>query len=213
MFDFLKKEEPDTSLDIPQVLGLKLGGAIEFNELKFKLLAPQLTIENIEKTQLIQAVGVVKLDDNHFILRYYTDDDGFLQVVLDGGLTDNYITDVKLWYFYDTVGVSSDQQWENQLSNEISQEKIILDGHTFQRYWNDSSGNPPVAMTETTYSEDESESETDQFVMLYHRELENNLVEFLMVSGEELETQHQLEHCIVRSTGINVSSADFEIIA
>lgn len=214
MFNFFKKKPVDSSPDIPQVLDLKLGGAIEINTLKFKLLEAQLTCKNISKTQLIQAVGVVQLDNKHFILRYYTDDDGFIQIVLEGGLSDNHITDIKLWYFYDTVSISSDWHWENILANEISQPEVTLNKHVFLRYWNESAvNNPPVAMTETTYSEDKTKSETDQFVMLYRRELDSNNDEFLMLSAEEQETKHQLEHCVVKSTGINIYSTDFLVIS
>ncbi len=215
MFDFLKRSsKSEHRNETPQILGIKLGGALEINSLKFKILEPLLTCENIAKLQLIQAVGVVKLDQNNHIVRYYTDDDGFIQIVLSGGMTDNHINDVKLWYFFDTQAINSDQQWETALNHEISQQQYRLDEEIFTRYWNDTNNNPPVAMTEITYSEDDQSSETDQFIMLYNRPLENGEEEFLMVSGEESENHNeQLERCIVTSTGINLSSADFTIVS
>ncbi len=199
---------------MPEILGLRLGGAVELNALKLRLIDDQTTFENVSKIQMIQAVGVVKLDEHATIVRYYTDDDGFFQVILNGGMTENHIEDLKLWFFFDTQGVSNDVEWEKQLKSGISKPDYELGGQKFYCVWNEASGNsPPVSMTETTTCSDGSESTTDQFVMLYERESKPDFFEFLMISGEERIIDYQPERCIVISTGINLSSADFEIIS
>ncbi|HEB56207.1 MAG TPA: DUF2491 family protein [Gammaproteobacteria bacterium] len=214
MFSFFKNKETEKAKPVmPEVLGFRLGGAVELNELKLRLIDDCTTFENVTKMQSIQAVGVVKLDEHSTIVRYYTDDDGFFQVIFNGGMTESHIEDLKLWFFYDTQGVSGDAEWNKQLKNGISKPDHELEGQQFYRVWNEVSGDsPPVSMTETTTSSGSSESTTDQFVMLYERESKPDFFEFLMISGEEKIIDDQAERCIVISTGINLSSADFEVI-
>lgn len=196
----------------PEIMGLYLGGSFEIDPLKLKLLEPQLLIESAATHHLIQAVGEVNLDTGGKILRFYTDDDAFLQVILDGGDTENYITDVKLWYFYETKTVGSESQWQQLLKQDISQPVYTLEGNSYQRVW-DAVGeiSPPVAMTEKTYEPDQDTSETDQFVMLYERQLDDGNVETLLVTGEEKLVDNKLDRCLVISSGFNIDQADISI--
>lgn len=93
MFSKLFKKKAPEKPKVPEVMGLYLGGSFELDNLKLSLLEPSLTIEGAARSQLIQAVGEAPLDTGGTLLRFYTDDDAFLQVVLDGGLTENHITD------------------------------------------------------------------------------------------------------------------------
>lgn len=196
---------------VPEIMGLHIGGSFEIDALKLRLMQPELLIEGAAQQHLIQAVGEVELDTGSKILRYYTDDDGFLQVVLDGGDTENHISDVKLWYFYNTATVGSEQQWQGLLSNGISQPTYQVADTEFSRVWQAvGEASPPVAMTEKTYQQDGSSSETDQFVMLYQRDISNN-TEFLMVSGEEKIIEHNCDRCLVLSTGFNIQHSDIKI--
>lgn len=208
---FGKKDSP-AAAKAPEIMGLYLGGSFQIDPLKLKLVEPSLIIDSAASSHIIQAVGEVDLDTGGKILRFYTDDDAFLQVVLDGGMTENHITDVKLWYFYETKTVGSDAQWQELIKNQISQAQYSLEGHTYQRVW-DAVGelSPAVAMTETTYEEDGDTSETDQFVMLYEREIDENNVETLLVSGEEKLVGQNLDRCFVISSGFNIEQADISI--
>lgn len=213
MFKKLFGKQQDTKPKAPEVMGLFLGGAFELDPLKLKLIEPSLVVEGVAKTQLIQAVGEVKLDENTTVLRFYTDDDAFLQVLLTGGMTENHISDVKLWHFYDTQGVANSSEWDRLIENGISQASYALEGNHYGRVWGSTSeSSPPVAMTETTYSEDGSTSETDQFAMLYERELEGDEFEFVFVVGEEKIVNYQADRCLVISTGFNIQPADITII-
>lgn len=208
LFGKKQQEQPKA----PEIMGLYLGGSFELDPLKLKLLEPQLVIEGAATQHLIQAVGEVHLDTGGKILRFYTDDDAFLQVVLDGGETENYITDVKLWYFYDTQTVGSEQQWQNLIKQGVSQPHYPLQTHQFSRVWNAvGEESPPVAMTEKTYEQDGDTSKTDQFVMLYERSLENGEVEALLVSAEEKLLDNNFDRCLVVSTGFNIAPADIKI--
>lgn len=206
------KKTVETKPKAPEIMGLYLGGSFELDSLKLKLIQPKLTIDNAASHHLIQAVGEVHLDTGGKILRYYTDDDAFLQVVLDGGDTENHITDVKLWYFYDTKTVGSESQWQNLLRNEISKPSHDLDGQQFSRVW-EAIGDvsPPVAMTEKTFEEDGDTSNTDQFVMLYERFIGEDETESLMLVGEEKIINNNHDRCFVVSTGFDLQPADITI--
>jgi hypothetical protein len=208
-----KKKQPDESRpSSPEIMGLYLGGSFELDALKLKLIEPQLKINGAASKHLIQAVGKVALDTGGTMFRFYTDDDAFLQVITDGGETENHITDVKLWYFYDTKTVGSQQQWSQLIDSGISMPSYELDGDHYTRVW-DAVGehSPPVAMTETTYEEDGDTSTTDQFIMLYERGLGNDNVEALLVCGEEKIIDNNHDRCLVISTGFDLSPADITI--
>jgi hypothetical protein len=207
------KKQHSVEVKTPEIMGLRLGGAFELDELKLRLIEPSLVVEGVAKTQLIQAVGIVKLDENSTVLRYYTDDDGYLQVLLSGGMTENHIDDVKLWYFYDTKAIASDHQWERLLKEEISQPLVTLEDNSYKRVWEGTgSQSPPVAMTEKTHGENGSISETDQFAMLYEREIDGGQFEYLMKAGEERIIDNRLDRCMVTSTAFDIRPADIEII-
>lgn len=206
------QKEPVKGPKAPEIMGLYLGGSFQLDDLRLRLLEPELTIEGAARTHLIQAVGEVNLDTGGKILRFYTDDDAFLQVVLDGGDTEQHITDVKLWHFYETKTVGSDSQWQQLINSEISQPSYGLEDNRFNRVW-DAVGeqSPPVAMTEKTYEEDGDISETDQFVMLYERPIGHDDVEALLVCGEEKIIDNRADRCLVISTGFNLQPADIRI--
>lgn len=202
-----------TKPQVPEIMGLRLACAFELDDLKLRLIEPQLLAEKINKTQLIQAVGEVQLDESSYILRFYTDDDAFLQVVLNGGKTENHIEDVKLWHFYETKAIDSDAEWQRMLDSYISQATLVFAGQSYKRVWQATDGRAkPVAMTEKTYADDADASETDQFAMLYERPIENGEYEFLMLVAEEKIVNNQFDRCLVVSSGFNIQPADIEII-
>ena len=206
------KKDNNEKPKAPEIMGLYLGGSFEIDTLKLKLLEPQLMIDKAASQHLIQAVGEVHLDTGGKILRYYTDDDAFLQVILDGGDTENHITDVKLWYFYETKTVGSESQWQQLVNQDISQPFYHLETYKFKRVW-DAIGeeSPPVAMTEKTYELDGDISDTDQFVMLYERMLDGDTSETLFVCGEEKVIDNNFDRCLVISTGFDIQPTDIQI--
>jgi hypothetical protein len=206
------KNDKATKPKTPEIMGLYLGGSFELDPLKLRLIEPELMIEKAASHHLIQAIGEVNLDTGGKILRFYTDDDAYLQVILDGGDTENHITDVKLWYFYETKTIGSDVQWKQIIASGVSKPSYQLEDVQYQRVW-DAVGDvsPPVAMTEKTYEEDGDTSETDQFVMLYERKLEGGETETLLVTAEEKLIDKNFDRCLVISTGFNIGQADITI--
>ncbi|MGL4456402.1 MAG: DUF2491 family protein, partial [Plesiomonas sp.] len=55
-------------------------------------------------------------------------------------------------------------------------------------------------------------AETDQFVMLYQRQANDSVDEFVMISGEEKQIFNDQERALVISTGINLTASDFSVI-
>ncbi|MCY7294483.1 YjfK family protein [Alteromonas sp. a30] len=212
LFGKFNQSKQKSAPKAPEIMGLYLGGSFKIDPLKLRLIEPELIIEGATSAHIIQAVGEVNLDTGGKILRFYTDDDAFLQVVMDGGDTENHITDVKLWYYYNTKTIGNEQQWQHTLTSNVSKPTYELEGQTFQRVWEAvGEESPPVAMTEKTYEEDGDISETDQFIMLYERELDTNNIEALMISAEEKIINQNHDRCLVTSTGFNIQPSDITI--
>ncbi|MDP2574122.1 YjfK family protein [Vibrio penaeicida] len=210
MFDWFKKktEKAEEKPNAPEVLGLRLGGAFELDDLKFRMLEPELTIDGASRTQLIQAVGEVKLDSQTTLLRYYTDDDGYIQVLLNGE-GDSGVLEVKLFYFYETKSIDLETTWNRWIETDLVQPSQQLDDHEFSKVWDN---DRPVAMTEKTYHSNGKVSETDQFIMLYERDATPDLAESLVISCEESFESGSAERCVTYITGVDLSPTDFTVI-
>jgi hypothetical protein len=204
---FSDSQPEEKGPDVPEVLGLKLGGSFTIDPMLLKTMEDELTIEGASSTQIIQSVGVVQIDDQNRLIRYYTDDEGFLQI-LQYGTDDSGISEIGLWYFFDAKPIS-EASWESVLKKEIVAEsgQYTLDGQQFDKFWEDDA---PVPMVEKTYHKAGKISETTQFGMSYTRPLSNNEVEMLLVTAEERvnKVHNTLERERVRSTGFSVGSID-----
>ncbi|WP_154140156.1 YjfK family protein [Photobacterium damselae] len=201
-------EETLAKLDIPEVLGLRLGGAFEIDKLFLQLIEPNLTIEHAAVTQLIQAVGEVKLDDHTRLLRFYTDDDGFIQI-LQHGTTDADVSEVRMFYFYESKPIDTKRKWEHLLSHDLIQKCWELDDQSFKKAWDN---DRPVAMVEHTWYKDGSKDQTDQFVMIFERKLDNGQYEGLMACAEEKIINNNIERSLITSTSFELTPTSFTVI-
>lgn len=210
MFDWLKKRRQAEATEpaAPEIIGLRLGGAFELDDLKLRLTEPSLMIEGAARTQLIQAVGEVWLDEQTRLVRYYTDDEGFVQVLAHGA-GDADVSEVKLFYFFDSKPVDTDSEWQHLLDKGIVKGQWQLEDFTYQQVWENSR---PVAMTEKTWLQNGTTSSTDQFVMVYERDAEAAVKEVLLVSAEEKIFNNRAERSLVLSTGFDLSPTDFKLI-
>lgn len=207
LFGGSAKEEPQQiKPQAPSVLGLHLGGSFTIDSLKLSLLEPSLTIEGASPEQRITAIGEVNLDQQRKIIRFYTDDEGWLQVQMDG----EEVQEVSLWYFFDAKGIT-DSDWKSTLEGKVATGTYILDENEFKQSWE---GNEVELLTEKTYSKDGTVTETDQFCMAYFREIDSKHAseELLLISAEEKENAltHRLEHELVRSTGVMLDVIDIK---
>ncbi|KAB1518551.1 YjfK family protein [Photobacterium damselae] len=201
-------EETLAKLDIPEVLGLRLGGAFELDKLFLQLIEPNLTSEHAAITQLIQAVGEVKLDDRTRLLRFYTDDDGFIQI-LQHGTTDADVSEVRMFYFYESQPIDTKRKWEHLLSHDLIQKCWELDDQSFKKAWDN---DRPVAMVEHTWYKDGSKDQTDQFVMIFERKLDNGQYEGLMACAEEKIINNNIERSLITSTSFELTPTSFTVI-
>ncbi len=216
MFESLKKmfsskEEPapqPKKPETPEVIGLALGGSFTIEPMFFKTTEPSLIIEGASPSQVIQAVGVVQLDDQNRIVRYYTDDEGFLQVV-QYGKDDAGVSEISLWYFYDTKAIA-ESDWDETLKTGVvsADGHYELEGYTFNKTFED---NAPIPLVEKTYHLDGKISETTQFIMSYNRTLEDiDGDELLLISAEERVNKqfNTVERELVYSTGVVLNKID-----
>ncbi|MCC8422458.1 MULTISPECIES: YjfK family protein [Photorhabdus] len=208
---FNNKEIASVGLKVPEVLGLRIGGALEIDPLILKLIESDLTIENAASTQLICSVGVVDLGDNVRLVRYYTDDEGYLQVLQENE-SDDGVKEVSLWYFYETSPIDAQTQWDALIKSGIvtPNGQYDLDGTQFSRLWDNTK---PVAVTEKTYHKNGTITETDQFMMVYTRQVSDNRTEELLIAGEEKIVGNNLDRLMVKSTGIQLNQTDFKVVA
>jgi len=211
LIDKLKgKEVP--AIKTPEIMGLRLGASFELDPLAIRLILDELTIESCSPTQIIKAAGVVELDGT-WVYRFYTDDDAWLQVVAEGGQSDEHVVDVKLFHFYDTQDVSNQQVWDNLLKKEIGTANYQLSDRSYNRVWTSTGDyHNPVHMAEKTYDEGGEYSLTDQFTMLFERELSDQRTESLFLSAEEKEEDAgYLSRSLVISTGITLTPSQLTI--
>lgn len=212
MFNIFKKKAPAvSSIKKPEVMGLCVGSSFDLDKLSFQLILNELVIGDVADTQLIQAAGSVDLG-SATLLRFYTDDEAWLQVVCEGGVSEENIVDVTLFHYYDTLHVNK-SEWNDILNRKIGAPTYELEGQTYQRVWTSASEyHPPVAMQEETYDDSNEVNETDQFVMLFERELSDGSFEQLYLSAEEsLNDNNQLEQCLVISTGVKLAPTQIRV--
>lgn len=208
MLSKLFKKKDRNAADSPSILGLRVGGSFELDALAISLINKESSVE-IGSTHIIAAVGAVETQD-FTAYRFYTNDEGWLQVVFDGEPKEENVIDVKLFKFGETIDVVSDQIWDSLLNKEIGQPQYFYGGHEYQRVWTSADEyHMPVAMTESTFETDQfPAASTDQFVMLFERELSGGEFESLFVSAEErLNDRGQPERLLVLSTGISINRA------
>ena len=212
MFNRLFGKKAPPAVIKPSIMGLAVGTSFDVDPLSFKLILDHLVIETISTTQNILSAGQADMDGNT-LLRFYTDDDAWLQVVCESEISEDHIIDVKLFHYYDTQSIDNQQQWDTLLNQEMGQATYSLEGHLYQRVWS-SVGRyaMPVPVTETTYDKADTPTVTDQFMMLFERELPSGDMEFLMLSAEECRnTAGDLERCLVISTGVNLTPAQLTV--
>lgn len=212
MFNFFKsKKDTGPTIDKPEVMGLCVGSSFDVDTLSFQLILGELVISDVADTQLIKAAGRVNLGDTT-LLRFYTDDEAWLQVVCEGGESEENIVDVTFFHYYDTLHVGA-SEWDDLLRHKIGTPTYELEGHRYTRVWTSTAEyHPPVAMQEATYDDSDEITNTDQFVMLFERELSDGSYEQLYLSCEEsLNEQDQLEQCLVISTGVKLTPTQITV--
>lgn len=214
IFDFFKKKKEEPSLPAP--LNLRLGGAAELDLLPFQLIRDQLHFNLPEGAQTIEAAGFIDLGAGASISRFYTADDGFIQVSTTGGYKTENIDDIKLFMFEQTHNIASQRGVDLWVSDggTIGRPELILENTVYKRVWDaEVSGKiEAVKLTETVHTREAgAESyEVDHLAMLYQREVPDaNRHEYLLAS---LEFTSEDEATAVVSLGIDLDLTSMSIM-
>lgn len=206
------KEQPVPAPAGPEIMGLRIGSGFEIDTLTVKLRMDELVIGDCASTHIIHSAGLVDIGETQ-VYRFYTDDDAWLQVVVEGGNGPEHVRDVKLFHYFDTKAISAQVDWDNLLHVRIGANTFSLAGKAYDRVWTSTGDyHPPVHFKEITHDQSGDPATTDQFCMLFERTLSDGSTESLFVSAEEIvEPTGQLSRCLVLSTGITLTPSQITI--
>ncbi|MGI9273913.1 MAG: DUF2491 family protein [Endozoicomonas sp.] len=214
IFDLFRKKEAKASL--PSPLNLRLGAAVELDLLPYQMISEQLRFPLPEGAQTIEAAGFIDLGGGAALCRFYTADDGFIQVSSTGGYDSQNINDIKLLAFEQTHHIASQQgvdQWVSD-SGAIGRSEFLLNDTVYKRVWDaDVPGKiEAVKLTESVYNKDSSSEpyDVDHLAMLYQRNIPgSDRYEYLLAS---LEFTDENEATAVLSLGIDLNVTSMTIM-
>ena len=214
IFDWFKSKKED-SVSLPSPLNLRLGSAVELDLLPFQMMREKLLFTLPEGIQTIEASGFIDLGAGTALSRFYTADDGFIQISTSGGYETQNIDDIKFFVFTQTHNIASQSAinlWVSE-SGLIGDKCFQLDEARYQRVWDETiSGRiEPVSFTETVHSRDESIApyDVDHLAMLYQRQIDGSeRYEYLLTS---LEFSGEDEATAVVSLGFDLELSSMNI--
>lgn len=193
IFDWFKSKKADENkrVSLPSPLNLRLGSAVELDLLPLQMMSEQLRFPLPEGVQTIEAAGFIDLGAGASLCRFYTSDDGFIQISTSGGYETQNIDDIKFFVFTQTHNIVSQSGvglWVSD-SGLIGDKRFELDETSYRRVWDEAVPGriEPVNFTETVHSRDESVSvyEVDHLAMLYQRQInDSERYEYLLASLE-----------------------------
>lgn len=203
----------------PSIIGLEIGTSFSVDPLSLRLKAEAMTAQNIAESHIIQYAGEVPdTGDGHALLRFYTDDDAWLQVACEGGKSEENVFDVKLYHYYDTIAVADESEWASLTSagSRLCAATYTLNNNVFTRVWETTAEEGALFhLQEKTYdADDETPDVTDQFSMLFERPLDDSdtpAMEYLFIAAEERWENNKPIRNLVLSTGIDLSPATLRV--
>ena len=217
VFDWFKskKEERSKTASLPAPLNLRLGSAVELDVLPLQILRNSLNLDLPVGIQTVEAVGLIDLGAGSSLCRFYTSEDGFIQVSTKGGFESHHIEDIKFFVYTQTHNIAS----QNGIGLWVSETGIIgnqcfeLHAKNYQRVWDDAvTGRiEPVSFLEKVHSRDESIGtyDVDHLAMLYQRQIESSdRFEYLLAS---LEFSADDEATAVVSVGFDLDASSMNI--
>lgn len=175
-----KKEEPQRR--VPRIEDFPISGIGSSFQLDVGHPRIQQCFPDASELQIVVAVGFMEVDERYKLVRYYTDDEGFLQAHVDGPLKAENIELLTLWFTESVKSVSSEEDWQRLLDEEVVLPEVELWGDRFVPAWEDTSGRP-IAFTEHCCTE-RGQQEIDHFMMLYREVADEE--HLLLRSADEL---------------------------
>jgi hypothetical protein len=217
VFNFLKKalgakateQPPPPPMQAALPLNLRVGASVHMDLLRSKMLGDALLVRVTNTQQIVEARGVIDLEQGNFLHRFYLNDEEFLQLSVQG----DHLHDIKLFQFADTKKPSSRAALDAWLKpgRELGQHSIDYRGKPFQRVWGEPETNwaPPVVFDELVYKQGAQPAyDLTHYAMLYQREVAAEQFEYLLISVEDSGPN---DFSVVYSLGIDLSSADLEV--
>lgn len=208
-----KPSEPEQN-NLPSPLNLRLGSAVTLDTVVMTMLANELNFDIPSSQQIIEAQGVVSLGMGSYINRYYTSDDGFIQINTTGGHEEKHIEDVKFFVYAKTLYPGTAAEWDTWLAEggQIGQPNIRFLDTDYQRGFNSETAGAirPIEFTETVHSKSgEPPYQVVHRAMFYERPLSgSDRYEGMLVSAE-----HNSEgDCLVFSLGIDLDPMSLTVI-
>jgi hypothetical protein len=171
----------------PGPFGLTLNRAVTMDLLGLRLEEKKLALPFPSETLVISGYGVVQLDSQSVLHRFYDDQHTMLQILCEGGIGDECIREIMLFRPWDTVSPGSAAEWSlwDSPSGKIGAAHYFADGFTFERVWGEPSTPwiQPSEFTEKVHTDDDDVRHIHQKVMPYKREI-GSLRENLILAVE-----------------------------
>lgn len=192
-------------------LGLAPQRAIDFDAAMRILLAGDSQVR-LPDSQPIWAEGVIDLGEQHWLSRYYLDEDDFWLQVQTSGHRDGQVSTIILFNYLDCVSISSEQGLALLAGKEskVGLPTYVLNGLTYEREWGVGDGQTELVSFIEHVRNPESRYTVSHHAMLYSRETGlSERREFLLFAVEENESG---EISFSTSLGVSLSSIDLKVI-
>ncbi len=192
-------------------LGLAPQRAIDFDA-AMRLLLDGNSKVRLPPSQPIWAEGVIDLGEQHWLSRYYLNDEEFWLQVQTTGCRDGEVSTIILFNYLDCVAISSERDLAaiaGEGSN-VGLPTYELGGRTFEREWGAGEGQTELVSLIEHVQNPESRYAVNHHSMLYSRETGlSERREFLLFSVEETEGG---DINFSTSLGVSLSSIDMKVI-
>ncbi|KFC84329.1 DUF2491 family protein [Buttiauxella agrestis] len=197
-------------------LGLHLHAAFTLDILEYRLCEKQMLMELPGEEFLVAAQSTIELGAGCDIYRYYTSGDEFIQINTTGGFEHDNVSDIKLFVYDDSTGITDRLAWEKTISpNHIGLPNLTWRGKSWSRVFNNEEPGAakPVYMLENVTNQQDETWPVHNFTMVYQRELDNSRYEYLMITGEEtFDEQEQPEWLVSYALGIDLTFLQINVI-
>jgi len=201
--------------------GLRLDGRVNIKLIGLRAHSDALFQWDDETYHHIAAVGHVDLGQGAHLVRFYLDNDTWLQANIENGRVLEY----KLFDFY-RVAHLSDAEFDHLINgndkkpDSLGAQTVMLTSTadearacTYQRVWgnSDSLWSPPVILEEQVMTtESVSARHVTHHAMLYERTIQSSeRMEYLLLSAEN---DGEGSFMVVHNLGVDVASVDIEAI-
>ncbi len=202
-----------------QLEGLRLDGRVNIKLIGLRAHADALFSWDDDAYHHIAAVGHVDLGQGAHLVRFYLDNDAWLQANIEHG----QVLEYKLFDFY-RVAHLSDAEFDGVINGEdkqpdsIGAQTVALTSTTeeprictYQRLWGDSDSlwSPPVVFEEQVMTtESIAARHVTHHAMLYERTIQGTeRMEYLLISAEN---DGEGSFMVVHNVGVDVASVDID---